>query len=108
MLLGETKNNQQQSQKSNQQKGGAKQAEEAKKKESEKKVEEIEDDSSPVQGDGVRIQLKRKGSSSSNQGLRRKLSDADYKMPRKVSKKFAEQDELIYGNEPYPSVEYHV
>lgn len=58
---------------------------------------------------GFRVELKRKGSQSSRDQLMRKLSDADARIPRKMSKKLPEMfDELIYGNEEYPPIEYHM
>jgi hypothetical protein len=39
----------------------------------------------------------------------RKMSDADGKIPKKASKRAPEMfDELIYGNEDYPEMDYHM
>jgi hypothetical protein len=59
--------------------------------------------------DGVKVELKRKGSASGKEVLKRKISDADMKMPKKANKLMPELfDDLIYGNEPYPEIEYHM
>ena len=61
------------------------------------------------QSDDAKMELKRKGSSSSRDHLMRKLSDSEFKLPRKASKKMPDLfDELIYGNEAYPSIDYHM
>lgn len=59
--------------------------------------------------DGVRVDLKRKRSASSRDILKRKISDADMKLPKKAAKFIPEMfEDLIYGNEPYPEIEYHM
>ena len=69
----------------------------------------VELDGNDDSSQGFRVELKRKGSHSSRDALMRKLSDADAKIPRKMSKKLPEMfDELIYGNEEYPEIDYHM
>lgn len=59
--------------------------------------------------DGIKVDIKRKGSGSGKEVLKRKISDADMKMPKKATKLIPEMfDDLIYGNEPYPEIEYHM
>ena len=60
---------------------------------------------------GFKMEYKRKGSGShsSLDKLKRKLSDSESRIPRKMSKKLPEAfDEFIYGNEVYPPIDYHM
>lgn len=62
-----------------------------------------------TEDDGVKVELKRKGSASGKEALKRKISDADMKMPKKANKLMPELfDDLIYGNEAYPEIDYHM
>ena len=63
----------------------------------------------PIDSESVSMTIKRKGSPSSRDALMRKLSDGDAKLPRKASKMSPDMfDALIYGNEGYPAIEYHM
>jgi hypothetical protein len=59
--------------------------------------------------DGIKVELKRKVSGSGKEVLKRKISDADIKMPKKATKLMPELfDDLLYGNEAYPEIDYHM
>jgi hypothetical protein len=59
--------------------------------------------------ENYRIEIKRKNSSNSIEALKRRLSDADMKVPKKATKRIPEMfDDLIYGNEAYPDIDYHL
>lgn len=59
--------------------------------------------------ENFKIEIKRKNSSNTIDALKRRLSDADMKIPKKATKRLPEMfDDLIYGNEAYPEIEYHL
>lgn len=64
---------------------------------------------SGVDQDGFKIEIKRKGSMHGRDNIIRKMSDAEYKVPKNAPKKAPEVfDESIYGNELYPPIDHHV